>query len=197
MDSPIVANAENVNNLKFLKLFTGRNHFKIIATCYEQPLKITSHTDLVFQENKIRKEQAAKAEKRKKQLAEEESKRQKGENGKISKFLSQTSVRKCFSLPPSGKTHPVNDLRFVSSVRRGALPQDDGCIIDNLLADIRKGFQLRKTRPRCETESAPPSSSEIRRDTGKDTTTPKTSSMPAPPSKCLKSQFLFISSPLR
>lgn len=34
----------------------------------------------------MRKEQAAKAEKRRKQLAEEEAKRQKGENGKASKF---------------------------------------------------------------------------------------------------------------
>uniref|UniRef100_A0A2K6EN71 Inverted formin-2 n=2 Tax=Propithecus coquereli TaxID=379532 RepID=A0A2K6EN71_PROCO len=66
-----------------------------------------------LKENKERKDQAARAERRKQQLAEEEARRPRGEDGKPG--------------------------------RKGPGKQEEICVIDALLADIRKGFQLRKT----------------------------------------------------
>lgn len=76
-----------------------------------------------LKENKDRKEQIAKAERRKQQLAEEEARRPRDEDGK--------------------------------PVRKGPGKQEEVCVIDALLADIRKGFQLRKTaRGRGDTEAS-------------------------------------------
>ncbi|XP_067895130.1 inverted formin-2-like isoform X2 [Heterodontus francisci] len=80
-----------------------------------------------MKENKLRRDQIAKAEKRKQKLQEEEAKRQKGENGQV--------------------------------IHKSPIKQEEECIIDALLSDIRKGFQLKKTaRSRCETLSPPKSS---------------------------------------
>ncbi|XP_064847230.1 inverted formin-2-like isoform X1 [Oncorhynchus masou masou] len=75
-----------------------------------------------LKDNQTRREQAIKAEKRKKQLEEEDSKRPRGENRKI--------IRK-------------------------APPVQEGCIIDHLLSDIKKGYALRKTKHQADRTSLP------------------------------------------
>ncbi|XP_062904166.1 inverted formin-2 isoform X1 [Mobula hypostoma] len=97
--------------------FSLEELFKTIKTFRDYFLK-------AMKENKLRKEQVAKAEKRKQKLQEEEAKRQKGEDGHV--------------------------------VQKLPIKQEEECIIDALLSDIRKGFKLKKTaRSNCENLSAP------------------------------------------
>uniref|UniRef100_A0A3Q2PCX5 FH2 domain-containing protein n=1 Tax=Fundulus heteroclitus TaxID=8078 RepID=A0A3Q2PCX5_FUNHE len=43
------------------------------------------------------------------------------------------------------KGEPTNKI-----IRREVNPKDEGCIIDNLMAEIRRGYSLKKTRPRSQ-----------------------------------------------
>ncbi|XP_078418624.1 inverted formin-2-like [Cetorhinus maximus] len=105
---------DDISKLSLEELFLT---IKTFRDCFLKAMK----------ENKLRKEQMAKAAKRKQRLQEEEVKRQKGENGQV--------------------------------IHKSPIKQEEECIIDALLSDIRKGFQLKKTaRSRCETLSAPKSS---------------------------------------
>ncbi|KAF5916873.1 hypothetical protein HPG69_011781, partial [Diceros bicornis minor] len=120
------------------------------------------------QENKDRKEQAAKAERRKQQLAEEEARRPRNEDGKpgearpgAGRGRILSSLPQSPAAPPTpspglsplkatlvGSGDPVSSVSeglCGFSVRKGGRKQEEVCVIDALLADIRKGFQLRKT----------------------------------------------------
>lgn len=97
------------------------------------------------QENRDRQEQAAKAEAR----------RLRGEDGKPGEpgparaaAVGALSAWPSLLRPPGGSGDPtrsVAECRGAFSVRKDGRKQEEVCVIDALLADIRRGFRLRKT----------------------------------------------------
>lgn len=56
---------------------------------------------------------------------------------------------------PPGLSQGRCNAHLSPPVKKGLLKQEEVCVIDALLADIRKGFTLRKTKSRHESEAVP------------------------------------------